>query len=249
MNILLTNDYGIMAEGISVLAKALLERGHKITIAAPNVENSGKSHAITFKTPLIVQNIKLENFSDINALSVFGTPADCVRAAVHLCKEKFDYCFSGINSGYNAATNVLYSGTVSAAIEANLFHIKSVAVSASYIKGQVNYDSAAKVAMKLFEKIKDQNILQVYNLNVPFLSYDDIKGIKVCKVGRDVMSIYDISAEGDEYNLKLKGFPKEFNGDRDSDIYYLNQGYATVSPLFYDTTNKKSIDTLKEILG
>ncbi|KGF35977.1 5'-3' exonuclease [Peptoniphilus lacrimalis DNF00528] len=248
MNILVTNDDGIMAEGIRTLAKVLIDKGHQVTIAAPNVENSGKSHAITFKTPLVVQNIELDSLKGVKAYSVFGTPADCVRAAVHLCDKKFDYCFSGINSGYNAATNVLYSGTVSSAIEANLFNIKSVAVSASYVKGQVNYQSAAKIAMELFDKIKDENILQVYNLNVPFLNYDEIKGIKVAKVGRDVMSIYDISSEGKEYNLKLKGFPKEFNGDKDSDIYYLNQGYATVSPLYYDTTNKTSIDHLKEIL-
>ena len=102
--------------------------------------------------------------------------------------------------------------------------------------------------MELFDKIKDENILQVYNLNVPFLNYDEIKGIKVAKVGRDVMSIYDISSEGNKYNLKLKGFPEELERDKESDIYYLNQGYATVSPLYYDTTNKTSIDHLKEIL-
>ncbi|WP_071026092.1 5'/3'-nucleotidase SurE [Peptoniphilus raoultii] len=248
MEILVTNDDGILAEGIKVIAKKLVEMGHKITIAAPNVENSGKSHAITFKTPLVVQNLKLEGLEEVEAIRVFGTPADCVRAAVHLCKKRFDFCFSGINSGYNAATNVLYSGTVSAAIEANLFNIRSLAVSSSYVNGQVNYESAAQIAMDLFEKIKDIKINQVYNLNVPYLPYDGIKGIKVAKVGRDVMSIYDITSEGNEYNLQLKGFPKQFNGDRDSDIYYLNQGYATVSPLIYDSTNKKSIESLKEII-
>ena len=99
MNILVTNDDGIMAEGIRTLAKTLIDKGHKVTIAAPNVENSGKSHAITFKTPLVVQNIELDSLKGVKAFSVFGTPADCVRAAVHLCDKKFDYCFSGRNSG------------------------------------------------------------------------------------------------------------------------------------------------------
>ena len=99
MNILLTNDDGINAEGIEVLAKALIKEDHKVTIAAPNVENSGKSHAITFKSPLMVQEKKLEGLEDVKSLCVYGTPADCVRAAVHLLDEKFDFCFSGINSG------------------------------------------------------------------------------------------------------------------------------------------------------
>ena len=247
LNILVTNDDGINAEGIEVLAKALIKEGHKVTIAAPNVENSGKSHAITFKSPLIVQDAKLEGLEDVRSLCVYGTPADCVRAAVHLLDEKFDYCFSGINSGYNTATNVLYSGTVSAAIEANLFNIPAIAVSAQWVKGHSKFDSAAKIAMDVFNKLDDFKKLQVLNINVPYLDYEDIEGIEVCKVGADVMSIYDISEEGEGYNMKLKGFPKE-NNAKDSDIYYLGKNYATVSPLLYDVTNLTLINELKEIL-
>ena len=192
MNILVTNDDGINAEGIEILAKALISEGHKVTIAAPNVENSGNSHAITFKSPLIVQDAKLDGLHNVRSLCVYGTPADCVRAAVHLLEEDFDFCFSGINSGFNTATNVLY-------------------------------------------------------INVPYLDYEELKGIKVCKVGADVMSIYDISEEGEGYNMKLKGFPKE-NNAKDSDVYYLGQNYATVSPLLYDVTNLTLINELKEIL-
>ena len=244
MNILVTNDDGINAEGIEVLARALIAHGHKVTIAAPNVENSGKSHAITFKSPLMVQDAKLEGLENIRSLCVYGTPADCVRAAVHLLDEKFDYCFSGINSGYNTATNVLYSGTVSAAIEANLFNIPAIAVSAQWVKGHSKFDTAAKVAMDVFNKHEDFKKLQVLNINVP---YEELKGIEVCKVGADVMSIYDISEDGEGYNMKLRGFPKENNAD-DSDVYYLGQNYATVSPLLYDVTNLTLINELKEML-
>ncbi|MFR8927646.1 5'/3'-nucleotidase SurE [Peptoniphilus senegalensis] len=247
MNILVTNDDGINAEGIEVLAKALIDEGHKVTIAAPNVENSGKSHAITFKNPLMVQDAKLEGLENIRSLCVYGTPADCVRAAVHLLDEKFDYCFSGINSGYNTATNVLYSGTVSAAIEANLFNIPAIAVSAQWVKGHSKFDTAAKVAMDVFNKLEDFKKLQVLNINVPYLDYEELKGIEVCKVGADVMSIYDISEDGEGYNMKLRGFPKENNAD-DSDVYYLGQNYATVSPLLYDVTNLTLINELKEML-
>lgn len=247
MNILLTNDDGINAEGIEILAKALIKEGHKVTISAPNVENSGKSHAITFKSPLMVQETKLEGLEEVKSLCVYGTPADCVRAAVHLLDEKFDFCFSGINSGFNAATNVLYSGTVSAAIEANLFNIPSIAVSAQWIKGHSKFETAAKVAVDVFNKIEDLKRLQVLNINVPYLEYDELKGIEVCKVGADVMSIYDISEEGEGYNMRLKGFPKE-NNDNDSDIHYLKEGFATVSPLLYDVTNLTLINELREML-
>lgn len=247
MNILLTNDDGINAEGIEVLAKALLKEGHKVTIAAPNVENSGKSHAITFKSPLMVQETKLEGLEDVKSLCVYGTPADCVRAAVHLLDEKFDFCFSGINSGFNAATNVLYSGTVSAAIEANLFNIPAIAVSSQWVKGHSKFDTGARVAMEVFNKLDDLKRLQVLNINVPYLDYEELKGIEVCKVGADVMSIYDISEEGESYNMRLKGFPKD-NNEKDSDIHFLGQGYATVSPLLYDVTNLTLINELSKML-
>jgi len=248
LNILVTNDDGINAEGIEILAKKILEAGHKVTIAAPNVENSGKSHAITFKSPLMVQDVELEGLEEVRSLCVYGTPADCVRAAVHLLDEKFDFCFSGINSGFNAATNVLYSGTVSAAIEANLFDIPSIAVSSAWVKGHAKYDTAAQVAMDVFNKLDDLKRLQVLNINVPYVDYDELEGIKVCKVGRDVMSIYDVSEENDGYNMRLKGFPKE-NNEKDADIYYLHQNYATVSPLLYDVTNMTLINELKKMIN
>lgn len=247
MNILLTNDDGIYAKGINILAKKILEKGHKLTISAPHEENSGKSHAITFKSPLMVEKIKLEGLEDVDALKVYGTPADCVRAAVELSSEKFDFCFSGCNSGYNAATNVLYSGTVSAAIEANLYKISSMAVSAQW-KGDSNYESASRVAMELFEKIKDEEQIVVYNLNIPYLNYEELKGLKVCEVGAEVMSIYEITEEEDKINMQLKGFPKENNKDQKSDFYYLNEGYATLSPLLYDVTNKVLIEKLQNKL-
>lgn len=247
MNILVTNDDGINAEGIEVLAKSLIEAGHKVIVAAPNVENSGKSHAITFKNPLMVQKVELDGLKSAKCLSVYGTPADCVRAAVHLIDEKIDFCFSGINSGYNAATNVLYSGTVSAAIEANLFGIPAIAVSAQWKKGHSKYEAAARVALEVFDKLDNLTKVQVLNINVPFSEYENLKGIKVCKVGKDVMSIYDITEEGEGYNMKLKGFPEAAKGE-ESDINYLQENYATVSPLLYDVTNTTLINELKELL-
>lgn len=247
MKILLTNDDGILAPGIEVLAKEIKARGHELTLVAPHVENSGKSHAITFKSPLKVEKIFLESLNQ-KAYKVYGTPADCVRAAIHITGETFDFCFSGINAGYNAATNVLYSGTVSAAIEANLFGIPSLAVSTKYEKGDCKFEQSARLAMEVFEKIKDIQGVQVYNLNTPYLDYEELKGLKVCKVGADVMSRYDIQEEGSAFNMILRGFPKNEEGDEDSDIYYLQKGYATLSPLLYDVTNQELMTRLRKTL-
>lgn len=249
MKILLTNDDGIFAPGIAVLARELLSCGHEVTIAAPHVENSGKSHAITFRTPLKVEKIVMEELG-VKGLKVYGTPADCVRAAVHLHPEPFDFCFSGINAGYNAATNVLYSGTVSAAIEANLFGIPAMAVSTKLQKtqegGDCKFQDTARLAMEVFEQIKENKEVEVYNLNTPYLSYEEMKGLRICKVGADVMSRYDITEDGTEYSLYLRGFPKDNRKEEDSDIVLLHQGYATLSPLLYDVTNREIMEKLRE---
>lgn len=248
MKILLTNDDGIFAPGIAVLGREILKQGHELIISAPHIENSGKSHAITFRTPLKVEKIVMDELN-VNALKVYGTPADCVRAAVHLAKSEIDFCFSGINAGYNAATNVLYSGTVSAAIEASLFGIPAMAVSTKLQvleKGSdCKFEMTARLALKIFEKIKDNGQTAVYNLNTPYLEEDALRGLKICKVGADVMSRYDITEEGTQYSLYLRGFPKEEQADQESDIALLHQGYATLSPLLYDVTNQ----TLMEKLG
>src|SRR5690606_19674244 len=125
MRLLLVNDDGIHAEGINKLAMEL-EKKHEVTIVAPNDERSAQSHALTLRKPLIVKEVKLEGIKS-RAYSVSGTPADCVRIALdQLIKEPVDLVISGINKGLNVGMDVLYSGTVSAAIEANLYGIPSM---------------------------------------------------------------------------------------------------------------------------
>lgn len=246
MRILLTNDDGIMAEGIYTLAKEL-EKNYEVIIVAPDTQRSAQSHAITLFQPLIVKEVELEGLRS-KAYSVSGTPADCVRAAIEVLAEgPIDMVFSGINIGLNLGMDILYSGTVSAAIEANIYKIPSIAISAEWINGNVDFDIAAKYALMVLESSKDRlresNI--VLNINTPYLKPEEIKGIKVCKIGGAIYDHYlmENNEEGEKI-LKIKG-RRDTEAKADTDRHYLSQGYVTVTPLHYDLTNVRLLDEVK----
>lgn len=250
MRLLLTNDDGVNAKGLSILAKEL-EKYHEIVIAAPSSQRSACGHSITITEPLIVKQVELDGIKS-KAYSVNGTPADCVRVAIDkLVEGKIDVVLSGINNGANVGTDVLYSGTVSAAIEASMNKIPSIAVS-SYIKnGLDNYEIAAKYALKILSKVEASYMREdvVLNINVPLGSEDEIKGIKVCKVGNRLYDSYFIE-EIIENNHKSYSLGAKLNDDdyEDTDIYYLKRGYVTLTPLHYDLTNFKILKEVNDLL-
>ncbi|NLK42969.1 MAG: 5'/3'-nucleotidase SurE [Tissierellia bacterium] len=249
MRILLTNDDGVMAEGIYALAKEL-EKDHEVIIIAPETQRSAQSHAVTILQPLTVKEVKLDGLKS-KAYSISGTPADCVRAGLEvLIDEPIDYVFSGINMGLNSGMDILYSGTVSAAIEANIYGIPSIAVSAEFLKGTVNLEVAAKYARDIFTKTKDElaNSKIVLNINTPHREMEEIKGIKVCKIGGVIYDYYIVEEnENKEKIIKLNG-RKNTEPDNDTDRYYLKEGYVTVTPLHYDLTNFKLLEEVKSWL-
>ncbi|MDO5040528.1 MAG: 5'/3'-nucleotidase SurE [Peptoniphilus sp.] len=245
MKILLTNDDGFFAPGIKAMAKALLKEGHDVKIFAPEFENSGKSHSITIMEKLHVNKVKIKGL-DCECYSVSGTPADCVRAAIQIEGNNFDYCFSGVNLGYNAGMDILYSGTVSAAIEANVFGINAIAVSAKYAREKTRFSSAAKSAIEVFDRLHDKlDGVQVLNVNVPNLKYEELKGIKICRVGGSVLDKYETVKTETGYTLELHGRNSEKEVSK-SDRYYLEQGYITVTPLVYDLNNTELIEKLSD---
>ncbi|RVU55652.1 5'/3'-nucleotidase SurE [Anaerosphaera multitolerans] len=245
MKILLTNDDGVFAPGIKELGKQLIKEGHNVTIVAPEEENSGKSHAITLMKKLNFSLVDIEGL-DCMAYSVSGTPADCVRAALEILGNGFDYCFSGCNLGYNAGMDILYSGTVSAAIEANVFGINSIAVSSQFSFTEPNYKTAAKVAIDTFNKIYDKiDQVQVLNINVPNVEYEELKGIEVCRIGGSVMDKYTTYKTSNGYSLELHG-RNHCDHPEETDRYFLEKGYATITPLLYDLTNDRLIKNIKE---
>lgn len=246
MRILLTNDDGVHAEGIYTLAKEL-EKEHDVIIVAPDNQRSAQSHAITLFKPLIVKRVKLEGLKS-KAYSISGTPADCVRVGLDVLSDgKTDLVFSGINIGLNAGMDILYSGTVSAAIEASIYNLPSIAVSAEYVDGETNFDISAKYALKVFNKLKE-NILDtnmVLNINTPYVEDGDLKGIKTCKIGEPIYDYYFAGENGDgERTLQVEG-RKDIKLEKDTDRYYLREGYATLTPLHYDLTNFESLEKVR----
>ncbi len=134
MNILLTNDDGIDAEGINTLAE-LLSKHHNVVMVAPENQRSASSHSITIYEPIIVKQVKKSY--NVEAYSISGTPADCVKVALDkLVPDNIDIVISGINKGLNIGNDILYSGTVSAAIEGSMYKVPSIAVSAEFIKNK-----------------------------------------------------------------------------------------------------------------
>jgi 5'-nucleotidase len=251
MRLLLTNDDGINAKGIYALAKEL-EKEHEVIIVAPDKERSACGHSITLTRPLIVKETKLTGLKS-KAFSVDGTPADCVKIAINkLIDNKIDMVVSGINKGLNLGTDVLYSGTVSAAIEATIYKIPAMAISMEIdqnAKSDETYDIAAKYAREILLKAKENNLGSdiVLNVNIPMLKEDEIKGIKVCKIGSRLYNNTYIESNGEnnETQYKIKGVVKDIH-EEDSDTIYFKEGYVTVTPLHYDLTNFKILKDVCE---
>ena len=177
VQILLTNDDGIYAPGLAALEHELRKLGD-VTVVAPLTEQSGVGHSITYRSPLMARKMYgpagNEDSGKQRGWAVEGSPADCVKLAIaELCPERPELVVSGINSGLNAGINVLYSGTVAAAIEGAFFGITSVAVSLEYDDAD-RYDVAAQQTAAIIQQILAQpnSAQQLYNLNIPRKALD-----------------------------------------------------------------------------
>lgn len=251
MKILLVNDDGIHAEGLLILAKEL-EKDNEVIIVAPDDQRSACSHSITLGRPLTVKETKIDGVRSM-AYSVDGTPADCVRIGIlKSCNNKgIDIIISGINRGVNLGRDILYSGTVSAAIEGAINKIPSIAVSSHLDGGKINYVVAAKYAGIILKLVKKNYIGSsvVLNLNVPSIENGKIKGIKVCKSGGRLYKDHytKIGINGKETIYISDGIKNEIY-DEGTDVQFLKNGYVTLTPLHYDLTDYKSIEKLKKII-
>lgn len=248
MNILITNDDGIQAGGIQAIARRL-EKSHNILIVAPDSQRSASSHSITLTKPIMVKEEKL---NDINGpcFSVGGTPVDCTQIAITtIAKGKIDLVVSGINDGFNLGTDVLYSGTVSAAIEGAINNIPSIALSCDGM--DESYEIAANYADFIINKIENKELGNiVLNVNIPSVDKNEIKGIKVCGIGeRSYNNVYiEIDSGGNHSVYKITGSPQPPK-EIDTDVAYIKENYVTVTPLHYDLTNFKLINSIDKIIG
>jgi 5'-nucleotidase len=244
MKILCTNDDGYLATGISVLAQAASELG-SVTVVAPDREQSATSHSLTLHHPL-----RARRTTD-GTWVVDGTPTDCVILAVNeLLSEKPDVCVSGVNHGPNMGEDVLYSGTVAAAMEATVIGIPAVALSYTGARYEEVEGWQGKVR-EILEQILGNDSFPdhtLFNVNLPGCAPDEVQGIRVTSLGRRRYSesiTRDHDPSGREY-FWIGGGSVEWKGSPDSDFQAVQDGWVSVTPLHLDLTN---YELLEEIRG
>ena len=244
--ILVTNDDGITSPGIKNLIEAAKTLG-KVVVVAPDKAQSGMGHAITIGNPLRMD--KVDMFGDIEAWQTSGTPVDCVKLAVDkILHRKPDLCISGINHGANHSINVIYSGTMSAAMEASIESIPSIGFSLLDYRFDADFTAATFYANKIIKTVLanklDKHLL--LNVNIPSVSKKEIKGIKVCKQAyAKYKEEFDerLDPHGKKYYW-LTGEFINFDKAEDTDVWALQNNYVSVVPVQFDLTNY----TLKKLL-
>lgn len=244
--ILITNDDGVTAPGIRALVEAMQPLGN-IVVVAPDSPQSGMGHAITIDKPLRIKPIQL--FEGIDTWQCTGTPVDCVKLAVDkVLHRKPDLCVSGINHGANSSINVIYSGTMSAAMEAAIEGIPAIGFSYLDYSFDANFDAAKRIAFTVAQAVLKKGMPDdtLLNVNIPKLPFSKIKGIKVC---RQANGKYDEEFDQriDPHNTKYYWLTGKFmiqdNGE-DTDEWALAQGYASVVPTQFDLTAHHAIPRL-----
>ena len=237
--LLVTNDDGITAPGLHNLVEAVKDLG-KIVVVAPDKPQSGMGHAITIGTPLRLH--KVNEFDNAESWQCSGTPVDCVKLAVDkILHRKPDLCLSGINHGANHSINVIYSGTMSAAVEAAIESIPSVGFSLLDYNIEADFSGSRKYVRIIVEKLlqKKQDKHMVLNVNIPAVPAELIRGIKVCrqayaKYEEDFIERND--PNGRRYYW-LTGEFVNFDKGKDTDVWALANYFVSVVPVQFDLTN------------
>lgn len=247
MRILLTNDDGIYAPGLAAMYPELVKLG-EVEVCAPAANQSGVGHSITYLTPLIVQEVF--HGEQHYGWEIAGSPADCVKLAMlELCHEPPDLIVSGINGGANAGINVLYSGTVAAAIEGAFFGVMSIAVSLAMTE-HPNFERTARQARELIEQLLEKSTgpAQLWNINFPETTLEGPRGVKVLPMG--------VQRYGEKMEKRLdprgriyywSGSDKQLSAPRqvDTDVQGMVDGYITMTPLQFDMTQRQQLEAYR----
>lgn len=237
--ILITNDDGVTAPGIRALIEVMNEIG-EVIVVAPDKPQSAMGHAITINSTLYLNKISKEN-ATILEYSCSGTPVDCVKLGVNeILKRKPDLCVSGINHGSNSSINIIYSGTMSAAVEAGIEGIPAIGFSLLDYNWDANFEDikpfVKKITLEVLEKKLPKDV--VLNVNLPKLKRDEIKGIKICRQAKALwVEKFDkrTSPFGKEYYWLTGDFVNEDKGE-DTDEWALANGYISIVPVQFDLT-------------
>lgn len=244
--ILVTNDDGITAPGLRALIRFMMELG-EVVVVAPDSPQSGMGHAITIDNTLYIKKIKVDLENGANEeYSCSGTPADCVKLGLQeLLGRKPDLCVSGINHGSNSSINVIYSGTMSAAIEAGIEGIPAIGFSLCDYSWNANFEASKEAVQKIVREALRNGIPNgvVLNVNIPKTDNKEPKGIKICRQARaNWKEKFDkrTNPSGKEYYWLTGEFELLDKGE-DTDEYALSQDYVSVVPTQFDLTAHHAI--------
>lgn len=244
-NILVVNDDGITAPGIRALIKFMKPFGN-ILVVAPNQSMSGMGHAITINSTL-----RLNQYNGGEGVVEFacsGTPVDCVKFGAKLLGDKkIDLVVSGINHGSNSSINVIYSGTMSAAIEGAIEGIPAIGFSLCNHRLDIDFSACETIVQTIVKKVlEEKKKCLCLNVNIPYLPKEEIKGIKTCRQAKaywreDFEERHD--PNGQTYYWLKGSFVNEDSGE-DTDVWALDNGYVSVVPVQFDLTNYNVIQLL-----
>lgn len=244
--ILVTNDDDITAKGIASLIEAVKDLG-RLLVVAPDKPQSGMGHAITVNN--VLRLFKSNLHGPIESWSCSGTPVDCVKLAIYqILKQKPDLVVSGINHGSNASTNVLYSGTMSAAVEGALEGIPSIGFSLLDHDHDADFTASKTVVKQIVQQALANKMPEniCLNVNIPKGAYANMKGIKVCRQARAFWEDR-FDCRKDQFNRDyfwLTGEFKNYDGGEDTDIWALENNYVSVVPVQFDMTAHHAIAPL-----
>lgn len=250
-SILISNDDGITAKGIKSLIEVAKQFGD-VYVVAPDSPQSAQGHSITIEDPIRIYKTDIFG-EDVVAYECSGTPVDCVKIAKHLVLKgkKIDLCVSGINHGSNASTNIIYSGTMSAAMEAAMEGIPAIGFSLLDYQADADFDGAKKYAQKLIAEVLENGMgnANLLNVNIPQLPTDQIKGMKVCRQAKGYWKEDFLEGKdpmGRAYYWLTGKYEYQDQGE-ESDIWALENGYVSVVPVQYDLTEYSSMESLQKI--
>lgn len=242
MKILISNDDGIFAPGIRALVDAFSAAGHEVYVCAPDSQRSAASHSLSIGRALTVEEISFDGAA--RAFAIGGTPADCVKLGLTVLCPQAEAVVSGINKGYNVGTDILYSGTVAAAMEGAICGRPALAVSQPHTRE--SYAAAAALALRAFDAMVKEPLpaLSVLNLNYP--DCDEIRGVVTVDMGQlHYDEVYTPSVDADGRTCyTLMGVVR---GDvpQSDDYEKLTRGYATLTVLHYNMTDVASTSAIK----
>lgn len=249
--ILVTNDDGIAAPGIQNLIEVAQQLG-EVVVVAPDSPQSGMGHAITIADPIRLKPVDI--YPDIVAYECSGTPVDCVKLAknVLLKGRKVDLCVSGINHGSNAAINIIYSGTLSAAMEASLEKIPSIGFSLLDYAHNANFKNSLPYVKSIMEYVLVNGLEEgsLLNVNIPDLPYEALKGMRVCRQAdaRWVEEFLEAKdPRGQPYYWLTGKFVNDEPNHEDTDVWALDHGYISIVPSMHDLTNYRAVKEMKPL--